>query len=104
MFARHYAKCLIILVYVCCMPTVFPGEPPVETNMHHSLTGPNALPPDQMSVDARLAELGRILAAGMLRMRHQSSGLSAHGGDSSLAILPTKSVSRPRAKARIGGR
>lgn len=41
--------------------------------MHHSLAGPNSLPPDQMSADARLAELGRIIAAGILRLREQSS-------------------------------
>ena len=57
-----------------------------------------------MSSDARLSELGRIVAAGMLRMREQSSSLSAEGGDSLLAISPTKSVSRPGAKARNGGR
>ncbi len=65
---------------------------------------PNAIAPDQMTPDARIAELGRIVAAGVLRMREQSSALSAEGGDSSLAISPARSVSRPRAKARIGGR
>lgn len=72
--------------------------------MHHSLAGPNSLSPAQMSSDARISELGRILAAGVLRLRDKSSSLSAKSGDSSLAILPTKSVSRPRAKARIGER
>ncbi len=72
--------------------------------MHHSLSGPNNLPPPQMSADARLSELGRILAAGVLRLRRKSSSISDDSGDSSLAILPTRSVSRrPRAK-RIGGR
>ena len=65
---------------------------------------PNALAPDQMTPDARIAELGRIVAAGVLRMREQSSSLSDSGGDCSLAIPPAKSVSRPRARARIGGR
>lgn len=65
---------------------------------------PNALAPDQMTPDARIAELGRIVAAGVLRMREQSSSLSAGDGDSSLAIPPARSVSRPRARARIGGR
>lgn len=64
----------------------------------------NGLDPVLMTADARLAELGRIVAAGVLRMREQSSSLSAHGGDSSLAISPTRSVSRSRVKARIGGR
>lgn len=72
--------------------------------MHHSLAGPNSLPPSQMNADARLSELGRILAAGVLRLRQQSSSLSAGGGDSSLAIPVSKSVSRPRVKALNGGR
>jgi len=57
-----------------------------------------------MTAEARLSELGRIVAAGVLRMREKSSPLSADRGDSSLAILPTKSVSRPGRKARNGGR
>lgn len=64
----------------------------------------NGICPSTMTAEARIAELGRIVAAGVLRLRQQSSSLSAHGGDSSLAILPAKSVSRPRAKARNGGR
>ena len=63
----------------------------------------NPFHPDHMSAEARLAELGRILAAGIQRMREQSSSISADSGDSSLAILPAKSVSRPRAMARNGG-
>lgn len=70
----------------------------------HAQSHPNALAPEQMTPDARIAELGRIIAAGVLRLREQSSSISAHGGDSSLAIPASKSVSRPRAKARNGGR
>jgi len=64
----------------------------------------NGLCPSTMTPDARLAELGRILAAGVLRLREQSSPLSDHGGDSSLAIPVPKSVSHPGRKARNGGR
>lgn len=64
----------------------------------------NGICPSTMTAEARIAELGRIVAAGVLRLREQSSSISAHGGDSSLAISPAKSVSRPRARARIGGR
>lgn len=64
----------------------------------------NGLAPHLMSTEARLSELGRIVAAGVLRMREQSSPLSDHSGDSSLAILPAKSVSRPGRKARNGER
>ena len=57
-----------------------------------------------MTNEARLAELGRIIAAGILRLREQSSSIFADSGDSSLAISATKSVSRPGHKARKGGR
>jgi len=63
----------------------------------------NGICPSTMTAEARIAELGRIVAAGVLRMREQSSSLSDRDGDSCLAIPPTRSVSRPRAKARIGG-
>jgi len=40
-----------------------------------------------MSADARLAEIGRILAAGLIRMKGaKSSGLPANAGDSSLDL------------------
>jgi len=48
---------------------------------------PNTLHPDKMSPDARLAEIGRILAAGLIRMKGaKSSSLSAKHGDSSLDL------------------
>jgi hypothetical protein len=72
--------------------------------MQHSLSGPNSLPPEQMTAEARLAELGRIVAAGILRMRQQSSAISAGHGDSSLAILPVRSVSRLGQLAATGAR
>jgi hypothetical protein len=59
---------------------------------------------DQMPTESRLTELGLILAAGILRMPEKSSSISATDGDSSLAIPPRKSVSRTRAKARVGER
>ena len=68
------------------------------------MSGGNGICPSTMTADSRLSELGRIVAAGVLRLREQSSSISAHGGDSSLAISPAKSVSRPRAKAQNGGR
>ena len=68
------------------------------------MSGGNGICPSTMTAEARIAELGRIVAAGVLRLREQSSSLSSESGDSSLAISPAKSVSRPRAKARNGGR
>ena len=72
--------------------------------MHHSLAGPNSLKPAHMSADARLNEVARILAAGVQRMREKSSSLSSDNGDSSLAILPTRSVSHLRRMKRLGER
>jgi hypothetical protein len=68
------------------------------------MTRTSGINPDQMSAEARLAELGRILAAGIQRLREQSSSISADSGDSSLAISASRSVSRPGHKARKGGR
>lgn len=67
-------------------------------------TRPNLSFPELLTTDARLSELGRILAAGILRMERKSSAISGPDGDSSLAITPTKSVSRTRATARVGER
>jgi hypothetical protein len=64
----------------------------------------NGICPSTMTAEARIAELGRIVAAGVLRMREQSSSLSAASGDSSLGSPPTRSISRSRTQARIGGR
>ena len=55
------------------------------------ISGPNPLCPERMSAQARLAEIGRILAAGVMRLNAaQSSGLSAETGDSFVDFLPRK--------------
>lgn len=52
----------------------------------------NGLKPDQMTSAERLAELGRLLAAGLIRMKAgKSTPLSAHGGESSVDYAPPKS-------------
>jgi hypothetical protein len=57
-----------------------------------------------MSSDARLAEIGRILAAGVMRLSAaQSSDLSADGGDSFVDFSPPKSGGRRAKRIRIGG-
>jgi hypothetical protein len=57
-----------------------------------------------MSADARLAEIGRILAAGVVRLNAaQSSGLSAENRDSFVDFLPRKSGGRLAKRIRIGG-
>ena len=71
-------------------------EPPI--------SGPNPLCPDRMSADARLAEIGRILAAGVVRLNaKKSSGLSAQDGDSFVDFSPRKSGGRRAKRLPLGG-
>jgi hypothetical protein len=57
-----------------------------------------------MSSEARLSEIGRILAAGVVRLNAaQSSGLSAESGDSFVDFSPRKSGGRRAKRIRIGG-
>jgi len=68
------------------------------------ISGPNPLCPKRMSADARLEELGRILAAGVIRLNAESaSSLSAEGGDSFVDFSPRKSGGRRAKRIRIGG-
>ena len=68
------------------------------------ISGPNPLCPERMSADARLAEIGRILAAGVMRLNAVRSGsLSATGGDSFVDFSPRKSGGRRAKRIRIGG-
>ena len=68
------------------------------------ISGPNPLCPDRMSADARLAEIGRILAAGVIRLNAaQSSVLFAENGDSFVDFSPRKSGGRRAKRIRIGG-
>ena len=67
-------------------------------------SGPNPLCPERMSADARLKEIGRILAAGVIRLNAgQSSDLSAERGDSFVDSSPRKSGGRRAKRIRIGG-
>jgi hypothetical protein len=68
------------------------------------ISGPNPLCPDHMSADARRAEIGRILAMGVVRLNAtKSSGLSAQNGDSFVDFSPRKSGGRRAKRIRIGG-
>ena len=62
--------------------------------LHESLSGPNAVAADRMTTEERLAEVGRLLAAGILRLRT---------GDIRLDFPPDKSgVGRePRSLVRV---
>ena len=71
-------------------------EPPI--------SAPNPLCPDHMSADARLAEIGRILAAGIGRLNpKKSSGLSAQNGDSFVDFSTRKSGGRRAKHLPLGG-
>jgi hypothetical protein len=69
-----------------------------------SISGPNPLCPERMSSEARLAEIGRILAAGVIRLNAaQSSGLSPDNGDSFVDFSPRKSGARRAKRLPLGG-
>ena len=68
------------------------------------ISGPNPLCPERMSADARLVELGRILAVGVIRLNAaKSSSLSADSGDSFVDLSVRKSGGRRTKRIRIGG-
>lgn len=53
---------------------------------------PNPLAPDDMTVGERLAEIGQILALGLVRLHaRKSSPLSPAHGDSFVDLLPDRS-------------
>jgi hypothetical protein len=57
-----------------------------------SQASPNALPADQLTPTERIAELGRILALGLLGLNTpKSSSLSADRGDSFVDFVPDQS-------------
>ena len=73
-------------------------------DLNTPVSGPNPLCPEQMSAAACLSEIGRILAAGVVRLNTaQSSGLSAENGDSFVDFSPRKSGGRRAKRIRIGG-
>lgn len=60
--------------------------------MVHSHAHPNPVSPDRLTPAERLAELGQILAAGLMRLQaRKSSPLSDDRGDSSVDFLPNQS-------------
>lgn len=68
------------------------------------VSGPNPLCPERLSPDARLAEVGRILAAGVIRLEaRKASPLSAEPGDCFVDFRPRKSGARHGKRIRIRG-
>jgi hypothetical protein len=64
---------------------------------------PNPISPEHMTPDARLAEVGRILATALIRMKAiKSSSLSPEAGDSLVDLARPKSGSRLGRNTRIG--
>jgi len=69
----------------------------------YPFAGPNPLHPDKMSAKARLAEVGRTLAAGITRINgEKSSSLFAQNGDRFVDFTPLKSGDVPETRTRIG--
>jgi hypothetical protein len=73
--------------------------------MRDAHPAPNPLSPDRMTAAERLAEIGQILAAAVIRIRQQkSSSLSAPNGDSFLDFSSPKSGRGRKPPYRVGGR
>lgn len=63
--------------------------------------GPNPLSPDSMTAQERIAELGQLLALGLMRLHaRKSSPLSPDCGDSSVDLLPDRSGDAAAPKRR----
>lgn len=57
--------------------------------MHASLTGPNAIAPERMTPNERIAEVGRILGLALVRLSAaKSTSLSDDCGDGCLDFPP----------------
>jgi hypothetical protein len=57
--------------------------------MHASLAGPHAIAPERMTPEERIAEIGRILGVGLVRLAaRKSSPLIADGGECCLDFSP----------------
>ncbi|WP_370571388.1 hypothetical protein [Phaeobacter sp. SYSU ZJ3003] len=68
------------------------------------VSGPNPLCLERMSADARLKEIGRILAAAVVRLNaEQSSDLSSENEDSFVDFSRRKSGDRRAKRLPLGG-
>jgi hypothetical protein len=68
------------------------------------LAGANALAPDLMTADERLDEVARLLAAGLLRLRHRESAYQGGLEKNALDFAPGRSVHATARQRRGGGR
>lgn len=67
--------------------------------MHDSRSGPNPLPPDNMSANERLSEVGRILAAGIGRILSRPTMASSKATDDFDILAMKNGRRRPRARS-----
>jgi len=72
--------------------------------MEEQIVGPDPFPVDRMNAEERLADLGRILAAGIRRMRGAEPESDASAAESPRYVeVVGKSRRGRRTKIRIGG-
>jgi len=72
--------------------------------MKEQVVGPDPFPVDRMNAEERLADLGRILAAGIQRMHGAEPEPDASAADSPRYVeVISKSRRGRRTKIRIGG-
>jgi len=73
-------------------------------DLDRCLAGANALAPDLMTAEDRLAEVAQILAAGLMRLRRRGPISAAGSGDFRLDFSPERSVHATAPKRRQVGR
>lgn len=89
---------MIFLKFALTVPAIDPncGRSPF---MPARLAGPNPLDPDRMTPEERLAEIGRILGAALVRLNTgQSRSLSEDHGESCLDLPPANAVMSKESK------
>lgn len=68
-------------------------------SMHDSRSGPNPLPPDNMSANERLSEVGRILAVGIGRILSKQDVKAPKAADGFDILAMKNGRRRPRARS-----
>jgi hypothetical protein len=93
LFARQCDKHLILLLFLeaCAYRPATDlqyGRSPIHAREPR---WPNAIDPQRMTTDERLAEIGRLLGLGLIRLHaSKSRSLSADSGDSCLDFPPSQ--------------
>jgi hypothetical protein len=80
---------------------VDPSASKASHHLDYCRAGGNPLPPDLMTADKRLSEVAQILAAGLMRLRHQGSRSEPSRLEkNSLDFSPARSLHATTAKRR----